>query len=407
MDSAPPTSSPDVEFSGPILVNQGIESDRRGGISETSMHCLAIFLLIWCLVAILMMVGVYGPYFVRIGPNTSILVEQNSIFVKGIKVMELENLKLGLQLFGFISPPPLDVYMNWSESRLSTISHNSYKVWHYYLNKGTSLNISFSVKPQGSSVQFVVDEGKQGISESLNDPAFRKTVWSWNLIQGSGMIEMKINKSSSYYLAVANLKSKDVKVELDIHVRAVLYDTKKSLYNCTFSNGECTINAMSLVGNSVVLTSPTLSQGASIKENEWYIRFSYQPRWIAYVISTVIVICLALVVIQFCQRLLCFVEKRYLSFNDSARTPILANTYDDGLVNDDADLQEYNGNEGEARNINKRLCAICWDAPIDCFFIPCGHCISCYKCGTRMEKTAGSCPVCRRKMKKVKRTYAM
>lgn len=51
-----------------------------------------------------------------------------------------------------------------------------------------------------------------------------------------------------------------VQVELDIDVRAVLYDTTQSFYNCTFNNGECTFDAMSLVGNSVVVTSPAPSQ---------------------------------------------------------------------------------------------------------------------------------------------------
>jgi hypothetical protein len=75
------------------------------------------------------------------------------------------------------------------------------------------LNITYTVKPQGSAVQLVVDEGHQGVPQSvLNDPAYRYNVWSWNLIEGSGMIQLEIRKSSSYYLAVANLKSKDVEV---------------------------------------------------------------------------------------------------------------------------------------------------------------------------------------------------
>ena len=31
----------------------------------------------------------------------------------------------------------------------------------------------------------------------------------------------------------------------------------------------------------------------------------------------------------------------------------------------------------------KRLCTICFDAPRDCFFLPCGHCVACFSCGTR------------------------
>ena len=57
-----------------------------------------------------------------------------------------------------------------------------------------------------------------------------------------------------------------VQVELDIDVRAILYDTKQSFYKCTFSNGECTFNEMCLVGNSIVLTSPAPRQVCIHKE---------------------------------------------------------------------------------------------------------------------------------------------
>lgn len=30
-----------------------------------------------------------------------------------------------------------------------------------------------------------------------------------------------------------------------------------------------------------------------------------------------------------------------------------------------------------------RFCAICFEAPKDCFFIPCGHCVACFGCATR------------------------
>jgi hypothetical protein len=39
--------------------------------------------------------------------------------------------------------------------------------------------------------------------------------------------------------------------------------------------------------------------------------------------------------------------------------------------------------EGENINNPPRLCVICFDAPRDCFFLPCGHCASCFTCATR------------------------
>ncbi|KFK22532.1 hypothetical protein AALP_AAs66306U000100 [Arabis alpina] len=71
---------------------------------------------------------------------------------------------------------------------------------------------------------------------------------------------------------------------------------------------------------------------------------------------------------------------------------------------DDADLEEFMGNEGDSTTWRS---AICFDAPRDCFFLPCGHCVSCYQCGTKIAEASGSCPICRRKLKKVKRIFRM
>lgn len=97
--------------------------------------------------------------------------------------------------------------------------------------------------------------------------------------------------------------------------------------------------------------------------------------------------CFMLVAFQFWKRL-----GRYLAEDGSTssqRARLLENKDDDGssmgsstesFAADDNDLEGFMGNEGDS---NRRLCAICFDAPRDCFFLPCGHCVSCYQCGTK------------------------
>ncbi|KAG2289827.1 hypothetical protein Bca52824_049431 [Brassica carinata] len=70
------------------------------------------------------------PTNVWIGPNASMLVEPNFIFIKSIKVENVYGSEPGLQLFGFYASPPVAV-MNWSESRLESVSHRSYGVELY------------------------------------------------------------------------------------------------------------------------------------------------------------------------------------------------------------------------------------------------------------------------------------
>lgn len=85
---------------------------------------------------------------------------------------------------------------------------------------------------------------------------------------------------------------------------------------------------------------------------------------------------------------------------DSARAPLLSNKDDDlsswgssydSVSQDEADLEELlasGSQEGKLKdsengNNTRRLCGICFDAPRDCFFLPCGHCVACFECGTR------------------------
>lgn len=44
---------------------------------------------------------------------------------------------------------------------------------------------------------------------------------------------------------------------------------------------------------------------------------------------------------------------------------------------------EQGGKQVKDDEYSRRICAICFDAPKDCFFIPCGHCVACFGCATR------------------------
>uniref|UniRef100_A0A1J3J6C2 RING-type E3 ubiquitin transferase n=1 Tax=Noccaea caerulescens TaxID=107243 RepID=A0A1J3J6C2_NOCCA len=408
---------------GSTLTHVSLRENASMADHDLTYSCVGVVLAFWFLVAMFMVAGVYGPTNVWIGPNSSMLVQPNPIFVQSVKVKELDDSKSGLQLFGFYESPPLDVFVNWSESRLVSVPRRSYKGWPFYLNKGSSLNISYSIKPENRSVRLVVEAAHGGVSKwLLSEPGYEDETFSRSLVKGSGMMEVKINKSSDYYVAVANSNRTDVTVKVDINVSAVLYDTKDSFFKCAFSDSECTFNAMSFAGNSIVLTSPPQRQGTSIgEEEEWYVRFTYQPRWTAYAVVTGLVACFMLVAIQLWKKfvwqklVLPYIEEEFDDSWSSQRARLLANKDDDGsscsgsLAGDDADLDDFVGKDGEegSDSTTKRLCAICFDAARDCFYQPCGHCVSCYGCGTKVVEANGTCPICRRWIKKVKRIFTV
>ncbi|XP_022752082.1 baculoviral IAP repeat-containing protein 7-A-like [Durio zibethinus] len=54
-----------------------------------------------------------------------------------------------------------------------------------------------------------------------------------------------------------------------------------------------------------------------------------------------------------------------------------------------------------------RICVICYDEQRNCFFVPCGHCATCYDCAQRIYDGENKvCPVCRRVIGKVRKLFA-
>ena len=51
--------------------------------------------------------------------------------------------------------------------------------------------------------------------------------------------------------------------------------------------------------------------------------------------------------------------------------------------------------------LDSLMCKICLDAPIECVVLPCSHQCTCLACG----KKIGICPICRKKVNIIIRTY--
>lgn len=67
-----------------------------------------------------------------------------------------------------------------------------------------------------------------------------------------------------------------------------------------------------------------------------------------------------------------------------------------------------NSNSPESEDLyDKKVCVICYDEQRDCFFVPCGHCATCYVCAQRIFNGENkTCPVCRRLIGKVRKLIA-
>ncbi|KAM1749021.1 hypothetical protein ACFX12_009941 [Malus domestica] len=389
-------------------------------ITDDSWSCIVVLLTFWFFVSMTLILGVYGSSILELGPNSSILLQPNPFFVQSIKVEELNISSPGPVLYGFYSTPPLDTLPLGPKCVLSRCQLILIRQeWIYYLNAGSQMSISYSVNSPSFSIFLIIAQGKEGLAQWLEEPTYPNTSLSWNLIHGSGMIEQDLSKSSTYYVSVGNLNAEDVEVQLNITVNALLYNTNSAYYKCTFTDESCTLKILFPEGNEAVLTTPGPEQGTPSANQ--YVKLSYGPRWATYIVGIGGMTVLMFLAFNFLNK--CNedgIRVRHDEFR-SERAPLLSYKDDDqsswgssydSASNDEGDLEDFLAGEGKMSrdgesNNTRRLCAICFDAPRDCFFLPCGHCVACFECATRIAEAAATCPICRRNIKKVRKIFTV
>ncbi|XP_021845128.1 E3 ubiquitin-protein ligase APD2 isoform X2 [Spinacia oleracea] len=376
--------------------------------ADDTLSCVIVILTFWFFVSMTLIMGIFGSENIQLGPYSSILLRPNPLFVNTIKVEVSKKVVVGPMLYGFYKNPPLENTEIWSESMNTSIKQESHKEWIYYLNKGSQINISYNVA-SSSSLLLIVAKGIEGLAEWLEDPSYPDSTLSWNVIHGSGSIRQDILRSYDYYVAVGNLNSDDVEVELNLSIRSSMHDTADSYFKCNLTRGWCNLKIPFPGGNAALLTTPGPLEGNG--SNREYVKLSYEPRWMTYFLGGMTSVMLW--AFNFLNRIRRNMEdspENQSGDLGSERAPLLSqkddelsslgSSYDSGSQNDEETQEDME--EG-----CRRLCVICFDAPKDCFFIPCGHCATCFTCGIRIAEVSGTCPICRRRMKKVRRIYTV
>uniref|UniRef100_A0A7N0U4I9 RING-type domain-containing protein n=1 Tax=Kalanchoe fedtschenkoi TaxID=63787 RepID=A0A7N0U4I9_KALFE len=379
--------------------------DDPAVLRDDTWSCILVVVTFWFFVSMTLILGVYGSSNVKLGPNSSLLLQPSPIFVQNVKVEELDDPKPGLMLYAFYKTPTLDVLTTWDEAYNTSVQAYSHEEWIYYLNKGAQITVSYNVKTS-SSVYLVIAQGNEGLNQWLEDPTYPNTTMSWNLINGEGLIQQDIYLPANYYVALGNMNSDAVEVQLNISIRALQYNTTSAYWSCSLSRRDCSLTLYFPKGNEALLTSAGPDQGTSSEEQQWVVRLSYGPRWVTYIAGVggmTLVMLLAFHLLN---------KFQYVRGNRSAgqfgeiaasRAPLLTHKDDDliswgsscdCLSNDEDDTEdcprtsapgENVSADNESLTITRRLCAICFDAPRDCFFLPCGHCVACYDCATRQR----------------------
>ncbi|KAL7264295.1 hypothetical protein ACSBR1_002282 [Camellia fascicularis] len=408
-------------------LNISISDSPSTQVRDDAWSCLIVLVTFWFFASMTVILGFYGSVNLPLGPNCSCLIQVNPIFVQSIKAQEIDESKHGPMLYGFYEPPPLDTEITWSETYNAFIQSAYHKEWAYFLNKGSKVNISYSVKsPSSAPLSLVIAQGRDSLVEWIEDPSYPNTTLSWNIIHGNGIIQQEILWSKLYYIAVGNLNSEEVEVQLNFTIKGFLYNTTQAYYKCSLSHRLCSLKLFLLRANVAVLTSPATEQGVPYKE--WFVKVSYGARWITYVLGSGIMTVIVLLAFRICNMLQITREDEIrfrVGEGGPERAPLLSHKDDDllsqgssydSISHDEEEVDEWlivpsidgkASKEGESNSSPRRLCVTCFDAPRDCFFLPCGHCATCFACGTRVVEEAGTCPICRRTMKKVRKIFTV
>ncbi|GAB2285732.1 hypothetical protein Dimus_020169 [Dionaea muscipula] len=410
-----PRRRPSVSYRFNVSISDLAPTDMR----DDAWSCLVVLVTFWFFASMTLILGFYGPADLQLGPNCSRLITTNPIFVQSIKA-QVEDQVSGPMLYGFHRTPPLDVETTWSETHSVSVLANYHQEWVYYLNPGSTLDISYDVEfPSYAPMSLVIAQGTESLVEWVDDPSYPNTTLSWNIISGSGKIEQEITTSATYFIAVGNLNSEAVKIELNFTIKAFLYNTSRASFKCSLDDNVCSFNLFLLQENVVVLTSPGPEQAKDA--DGWYVNISYGPRWTTYIVGSGITTLFILAVFRFCHLWQASREDRSRYEAGQENREALLSPKDDDLSSwgssydsasqEGEDLEERiqePKKEGDQVNSNRRsLCVICIDAPRDCFFLPCGHCAACFTCGSKIAEEAGTCPICRRKMKKVRKIFSV
>lgn len=380
--------------------------------AETRQECWACMIIpvtFWIFVSLTLSLGLYGTTHLSLGPNYSHYLEASPIFVKEIKVKHEGRYDHdGPMLYGFSDKPKLSIDRNWSTVHSLLVDpeyHQEIAVW---LNRGSKVGLHCEVKNNGfQDVLVIVLKGRESLEEWIHSPSNPHLGEVRLKMHGHGHADYIANEDADYYFAVGNFNQRRVKVVMTLNFTSKLYETGNANYECSVRKGLCAVKLF-FTGNKYAVLS-TASNTTNVM-NVWYVELSYGARLLTYVlilgVVVLVVYCIFRVMGHLDQPV---VETETETVQETETAPLLlpkesrseSSTY--GTLEQD----QESGLSSSAEDLyDGKICIICYDEPRNCFFIPCGHCATCYTCAQRIEINEGkSCPICRQGIVKVKRLF--
>ncbi|XP_043712530.1 E3 ubiquitin-protein ligase APD1-like isoform X2 [Telopea speciosissima] len=334
------------------------------------------------------------------GPSSSRLLTANSIFVDQIQV--IDSAKKGAVLHGFVEKPELSLETNWNVSKYLVLGSYHQQGFSLWLNKGSRIHIRWEVSIGNSSDLLVVlTKGEQTLKRSL--PGSSSSLALSYPTNGNGQAEYIIEEDDSYSIHLVSMNPRSIIMLLSVNVSSKMYDVTKAASKCSAINGLCRLKLQFPHMKFVVLTTPNNGDLSG-----WSIEISFVTRLVTYVAIlglSAIFICLILKYLGACDGEE-YVNSTVEEVPVTETNPLLQEKriqIDYGTSDEDPDSRAGSSSEDL---YDGKICVICYDEQRNCFFVPCGHCATCYECAQRIiEGENKVCPICRRFIHKVRRLF--
>ncbi|KAK8572472.1 hypothetical protein V6N12_028525 [Hibiscus sabdariffa] len=355
----------------------------------------------------------YEDRHMELGPSSSVLMKASPVFVQQVEVRD-ENGE-GALVYGFSEKPKPNKEVNWSSSSYLTVGSYSWKGYTLWLNKGSKICMRWATQTTAlSNIEIVLVKGKHlhlsFCPFSFDDTVYTNTkhqhIYDWNLQNKSMFLQEKVDKTKcwpavtfpfialflneqvigkqaeytideddKYYVGVINSSPKTIMTTFNLSVKSMVYDVSKAKNMCSTLNGSYQLNLQFPNMHYVVVSTADNVRSQPFGDIDGqYVELSFVARVVSYnsiLGFPVIIILLVLKSLAVC-------DSEETVWTDKRPVPL---THRMTAVEDD---DETGPSEGL---YDAKVCIICYDDQRSCFFIPCGHCATCYACAQRSKQS--------------------
>ncbi|XP_050364790.1 E3 ubiquitin-protein ligase APD3-like isoform X2 [Argentina anserina] len=360
-------------------------------------------LTLWICVSVSIRYGYYGDNCITLGPSSSRLMKASSVFVQQVEVRDVD--KKGVSLYALSEEPKLSHQVDWNVSNYLIIGAYSRKGYSFWLNKGSRISMRLEAHPTHvNQLQVVMLKGERKFELLQPEQASSGNAFNESKIGKEAVYS--IEEDDRYYLDIINTNPKSIIITVNMNVSSKMYDTTKAKAICSTATkgSSCQLRLIFPNTHYVILTTP--NNGDLLG---WYIELSFVARVITYIGILGFIVVMIFLILKYLGA--CDVESS--SVVEFSRQEInetypivprktVPQTYGTNEEDDDSGASSSSSEE----LYDEKLCVICYDEQRNCFFVPCGHCATCYDCAQRiMEGESKVCPICRRLIHKVRRLF--